>query len=236
MHTWRGCSNQLSCPLHSHRWSRRGYKNQHCLYYWSSLWPWVEAASTHTAFVRTYRGLASTSAQHGGGQRGRGRRDVMQYTPQPHQSFPAQYYISRLSACRGMTTKINASKHVLETNEDNVIGKTIVKEHKQNEKCLSTQPEDQSKNTKEDKTVEAPKGDDGSTVIPESLTKDVNRTVSSSTQGSEQLPSRVQRYFLWRYSWYLRNFHQSLKNEMPDTFHMLHIFTVGLKEFMYDFK
>lgn len=53
----------------------------------------------------------------------------------------------------------------------------------------------------------------------------------------EQLPSsKVQRYFLWRYSWYLNKFQDSLKQEMPDTFNMFHIFTVGVKEFVIDFK
>lgn len=53
----------------------------------------------------------------------------------------------------------------------------------------------------------------------------------------EQLPSsKVQRYFLWRYSWYLNRFQESLKQEMPDTFKMFHIFTVGVKEFVIDFR
>lgn len=79
-------------------------------------------------------------------------------------------------------------------------------------------------------------GDRSSTAIPDNIAKDINKNVNGTALGSEQLPSRVQRYFLWRYSWYLKRFHQSLKNEMPDTFNMFHIFTVGLKEFMFDFK
>ncbi|MPC20435.1 LETM1 domain-containing protein 1 [Portunus trituberculatus] len=82
----------------------------------------------------------------------------------------------------------------------------------------------------------AKEGDRSNTVILDNIVKDISKNVNSPALGSEQLPSRVQRYFLGRYTWYLRRFHESLKNEMPDTFNMFHIFTVGLKEFMFDFK
>ncbi|KAG7164265.1 LETM1 domain-containing protein 1-like [Homarus americanus] len=54
--------------------------------------------------------------------------------------------------------------------------------------------------------------------------------------GRENLLSRVQRYLFLRYSWYLKKFQESLENEMPDTFNMFRIFTVGLKDFIIDFN
>lgn len=54
--------------------------------------------------------------------------------------------------------------------------------------------------------------------------------------GSQNIPSKILRYFLGRYTWYLNRFHQSLENEMPDTFNMFRIFSVGLKQFLIDFK
>ena len=57
---------------------------------------------------------------------------------------------------------------------------------------------------------------------------------------SEELPSGLQRYFLWRYTRYLQRFLQrfqlSLETEMPDTFQMFRIFSSGLKEFLIDFR
>lgn len=54
--------------------------------------------------------------------------------------------------------------------------------------------------------------------------------------GSQNLSSKILRYFLGRYTWYLNKFQQSLENEMPDTFNMFRIFSVGLKKFLIDFK
>ncbi|XP_063586237.1 LETM1 domain-containing protein 1-like [Penaeus indicus] len=54
--------------------------------------------------------------------------------------------------------------------------------------------------------------------------------------GSQNISSKILRYFLDRYTWYLNRFHQSLENEMPDTFNMFRIFSVGLKQFLIDFK
>lgn len=68
------------------------------------------------------------------------------------------------------------------------------------------------------------------------FTTETARRIGGNNIGSEKLPSRIQRYFLWRYSWYLKRFQESLENEMPDTFNMFRIFTVGLKEFVIDFK
>ncbi|XP_076065674.1 LETM1 domain-containing protein 1 [Oratosquilla oratoria] len=53
---------------------------------------------------------------------------------------------------------------------------------------------------------------------------------------SEALPSRILRYIFWRYTWYLKRLQQSLENEMPSTFHMFRVFSIGLKEFMIDFR
>uniref|UniRef100_A0A0P4WMU8 Letm1 RBD domain-containing protein n=1 Tax=Scylla olivacea TaxID=85551 RepID=A0A0P4WMU8_SCYOL len=97
----------------------------------------------------------------------------------------------------------------------------------------STNKNDKSSTTE---GQQASKGDGSNKVILDNVAKDISKNVNSTALGSEQLPSRVQRYFLWRYLWYLRKFHESLKNEMPDTFKMFHIFTAGLKEFMFDFK
>ncbi|XP_050690452.1 uncharacterized protein LOC126982456 [Eriocheir sinensis] len=63
------------------------------------------------------------------------------------------------------------------------------------------------------------------------ITSDIKPVVES-----ELLPSRVLRYIVRRYSMYLQRFQDSLRNEMPDTFKMFSIFTVGLKEFIIDFK
>ncbi|XP_027221093.1 LETM1 domain-containing protein 1 [Penaeus vannamei] len=54
--------------------------------------------------------------------------------------------------------------------------------------------------------------------------------------GSQNISSKILRYFLGRYTWYLNRFHQSLETEMPDTFNMFRIFSVGLKQFLIDFK
>nr|XP_045597935.1 LETM1 domain-containing protein 1-like isoform X2 [Procambarus clarkii] len=62
------------------------------------------------------------------------------------------------------------------------------------------------------------------------------KEISMDNTVSEKLPSRIQNYFLKRYSWYLKNFQQSLENEMPDTFNMFRIFTVGVRKFVFDFK
>lgn len=59
---------------------------------------------------------------------------------------------------------------------------------------------------------------------------------SETLPSGENLPSRIQRYIVRRYTWYLSRFQQSLETEMPDTFNMFRIFTVGLKEFIIDFK
>lgn len=62
------------------------------------------------------------------------------------------------------------------------------------------------------------------------------KPVTKAAVGSDQLPSRFLRYIVGRYTWYLGRFQESLRNEMPDTFNMFRIFTVGLKEFIIDFK
>ncbi|KAK3858656.1 hypothetical protein Pcinc_035162 [Petrolisthes cinctipes] len=87
--------------------------------------------------------------------------------------------------------------------------------------------EDRKPTTRTEQTPPS-QGDD----VPSSIEKKNNRIMEK-----EELPSsKVQRYFLWRYSWYLKKFQESLKQEMPDTFKMFHIFTVGVKEFVIDFK
>lgn len=129
-----------------------------------------------------------------------------------------------------------AQKHVKETEDEKTGKANEVPKGDDNSTAItgnaiaSTNKIDKSSTTGSQQ--EAKEGDRSNTVI----TDDVAKDISKNTLGSEQLPSRVQRYFLWRYSWYLRKFHESLKNEMPDTFNMFHIFTVGLKEFMFDFK
>ncbi|XP_068207128.1 LETM1 domain-containing protein 1 isoform X2 [Palaemon carinicauda] len=75
-----------------------------------------------------------------------------------------------------------------------------------------------------------------SIITPETSLTDVSKSTIDSKIGDEKLLSRLQKYFLWRFTWYLKRFQQSLENEMPDTFHMFRIFSIGLKEFVIDFK
>lgn len=75
-----------------------------------------------------------------------------------------------------------------------------------------------------------------SVLSPETSLKEVSKTAIVSKIGDEKLPSRVLRYALWRFTWYLKKFQQSLENEMPDTFNMFRIFSIGLKDFVVDFK
>ncbi|KAG0696223.1 LETM1 domain-containing protein 1 [Chionoecetes opilio] len=228
----------LRCSFCTYRWPRRGCKSQQCLYYWSSLWPWgghsspLEAAAIHTATMRTNSHMASTS--HHGALK---RRDSFYI---PH-SFPAQYCINNLSACRGMRTMSYLPRNVLLRNETVTLGHTIVEDqfYSQKNSYSSGQPRKEGENLEGDKTVktkEVAKEGDQSTVLPENVTTDIKKTEKGNAMGSEQLPSRVQRFFLWRYSRYLGKFQESLKNEMPDTFRMFSIFTVGLKDFIIDFK
>ncbi|KAK7081247.1 LETM1-like protein [Halocaridina rubra] len=69
----------------------------------------------------------------------------------------------------------------------------------------------------------------------ESLTE-VSKSTIDNKIGDEKMPSRLQRFVLWRFTWYLKRFQKSLENEMPDTFHMFRIFSIGLKDFIVDFK
>ncbi|XP_066951772.1 LETM1 domain-containing protein 1 [Macrobrachium rosenbergii] len=75
-----------------------------------------------------------------------------------------------------------------------------------------------------------------SMITPETILTDVSKSTIDSKIGDEKLLSRLQKYLLWRFTWYLKRFQQSLENEMPDTFHMFRIFSIGLKEFVLDFK
>ncbi|XP_071537419.1 LETM1 domain-containing protein 1 isoform X2 [Panulirus ornatus] len=96
--------------------------------------------------------------------------------------------------------------------------------------------------TDNDKSFIADSSSDDVAVIPQSRqmssksATEIARKIGENNIESEKLPSRIQRYFLGRYTWYLKRFQVSLENEMPDTFNMFRIFTVGLKEFIIDFK
>ncbi|KAK8405891.1 hypothetical protein O3P69_006954 [Scylla paramamosain] len=95
-----------------------------------------------------------------------------------------------------------------------------------NVRYLSGQAQKQVKETEDEKTGktdEVSKGDDSSTVITGNTITSTNKNDKSSTTEGQQASKE-------------ESFHESLKNEMPDTFKMFHIFTVGLKEFMFDFK
>ena len=123
---------------------------------------------------------------------------------------------------------------ILPPKEDSVVSKA---------KCdrveeLKTDSDKKDLSLDEASSASSSRSDDSasSIITSETSLKEVSKSTIVNNIGDEKLLSKIQRYFLWRFTWYLKRFQQSLENEMPDTFHMFRIFSIGLKDFVVDFK
>lgn len=113
-------------------------------------------------------------------------------------------------------------------NKVDVVDKDIINHDNTSKPTLSTYGKHDTQSTHSPGKSSSASGTDEKT--------SVNIIESEKLPSAENLPSRIQRYIIGRYTWYLNKFQHSLETEMPDTFHMFRIFTVGLKEFIIDFK
>ncbi|XP_018019189.1 uncharacterized protein LOC108675672 [Hyalella azteca] len=80
---------------------------------------------------------------------------------------------------------------------------------------------------------EVPVDHNTGTPRPSAGSSELVPTVSPLSQ--EPRPKGVLGYVISRYSWYVERLQKSLENEMPRTFRMFRIFSVGLKSFIKDF-
>jgi len=71
--------------------------------------------------------------------------------------------------------------------------------------------------------------------LPVNLMSDASQSIDAGKMASETLPSRLMRFFFWRYWWYLKKFQERVEKKMPKTFKMFRLFGSGFKEFALDF-
>jgi len=89
----------------------------------------------------------------------------------------------------------------------------------------------QSKDIKSDKT----ESNVETSHIPVNLMADASKSIEAGKMASETLPSRLMRFFFWRYWWYLQKFQERVEQKMPKTFKLFRLFGTGFKDFSIDF-